>query len=75
MKDLLIELIKKQLAIHNVDESYCLHDLGADSLDTIEILIEIEARLGVSLNEEHFRPDHTVREWVERLEKKVGAQV
>lgn len=69
MKELLFQLLETHLRTPVIDEGDYLVDLGADNLDMIEILVELEARLGVSLDEKDFSILHSVGEWLEKLER------
>lgn len=52
MKDIIVNIISKQLMVENKvinGGTKILDDLGADSLDVVEMLMEIEDTLGVSI--------------------------
>lgn len=55
MKDKVISSLAKQLRISPDDislSSNIIDDLGADSLDLVEILMELETELGVSISDD-----------------------
>ena len=55
MKDKVISSLAKQLRISPDDislSSNIIYDLGADSLDLVEILMELETELGVSISDD-----------------------
>lgn len=55
MKDKVISSLAKQLRISPDDislSSNIIDDLGADSLDLVEILMELENELGVSISDD-----------------------
>jgi acyl carrier protein len=47
---------------------------GMDSLDAIEIIMEVEAELDISLDEEKVGEYATLRELAERVRKMVGVK-
>lgn len=64
------DIISKQL--RSVDEitedTNIMEDLGADSLDVVEILMAIEESYGVSVSDEEIPNLKTVRDLVEYVE-------
>ena len=66
------EMLAKQLNI-SVDqikpESDVVKDLGADSLDVVELLISLEDNYGVSIPEDDIVNVKTVQDIVEMIEK------
>ena len=63
-----IEQIKKlfceRLAVANLDENKSLEELGLDSLDVVDMCLDVEDKFGV-----HFK---TVKDLFEAIEKKLG---
>jgi len=51
------------------DESSFVEDLGADSLDTVELIMEFEDEFGVEISDEDAEKISTVGEAVAYLEK------
>jgi len=51
------------------DESSFVDDLGADSLDTVELIMEFEDEFGVEISDENAEKISTVGEAVAYLEK------
>ena len=51
------------------DESSFVEDLGADSLDTVELIMEFEDEFGVEISDENAEKISTVGEAVAYLEK------
>jgi acyl carrier protein len=53
-------------------ESHFVNDLGADSLDTVELVMEIEEAFSISIPEEDAQKMQTVGDAVEYIEKRVN---
>jgi len=51
------------------DESSFVEDLGADSLDTVELIMEFEDEFGIEISDEQAEQISTVGEAVAYLEK------
>ena len=51
------------------DESSFVEDLGADSLDTVELIMEFEDEFGLEISDEQAEKISTVGEAVSYLEK------
>jgi acyl carrier protein len=51
------------------DEAAFVEDLGADSLDTVELIMEFEDEFGVEISDEDAEKISTVAEAVSYLEK------
>lgn len=50
-------------------ETNLIDDIGADSLDVVELIMELEDRFGISISDEDAAELYTVRRIVEYLEK------
>lgn len=50
-------------------DSYFLEDLGCDSLDRVEIAMEIEREFGISIANDQIDRIHTVQDYVNFLQK------
>jgi acyl carrier protein len=48
------------------------NDLGADSLSTVELMMELEEAFGVEIEDEEAEKIQTVKDAIEYIEKKVG---
>jgi acyl carrier protein len=48
------------------------NDLGADSLSTVELMMELEEVFGVDIEDEEAEKIQTVKEAIEYIEKKVA---
>ncbi|MGI6194508.1 MAG: acyl carrier protein [Eubacteriales bacterium] len=71
MLDKIISIISRQLSIDESTinkDTYMMEDLGADSLDVVEILLAIEETTGVNVPDEAIVNIHTVGELAEYVE-------
>lgn len=77
MSDSRLEEIKAMLAdrlgMSHVDESKGLRELGLDSLDVVELCMEVEDRYGIQFDTEEFNAYKTVADLFESIEKKLAA--
>jgi len=67
------KIIAKELNLKEEDiklESRLAEDLGADSLDAVELIMAIEEEFDVTVSDESAQGIRTVRDIVEYLEKK-----
>ena len=74
MQDTLISLVAKQLGKEEADvsmESHFIDDLGADSLDTVELIMEFEKEFNVSIPDEEAEKIQTVGDAVAYLKDNV----
>jgi acyl carrier protein len=70
------EIIMEKLGVSEekiTPEASFINDLGADSLDTVELMMELEEAFGVSIEDEEAEKIQTVKDAVEYLEKKLAA--
>ena len=56
------------------DDASFVEDLGADSLDTVEMIMEIEDEFGIEIPDEDAEKMQTVGQAIEYIKKKVEAQ-
>ena len=70
VKSLIAEKLEIEESKITLDASF-RKDLGADSLDTYELVYAIEEELGVSIPDEKANEFETVRDAVDFLEKMV----
>jgi len=67
------EVISEQLGIKYDEitaEALFLDDLGADSLDTVELIMALEERFGITIPDEDVEKIQTVADAVEYIKKK-----
>lgn len=56
------------------DNASFIEDLGADSLDTVEMIMEIEDEFGIEIPDEDAEKIQTVGKAIEYIKQKVEAQ-
>ena len=69
-QDRLIEIIAEQLQVDKaqiVPEASFMDDLGADSLDTVELVMALEEELGVEIPDEQAENIRTVQDAIDFL--------
>ncbi|MCD6584070.1 MAG: acyl carrier protein [Candidatus Omnitrophota bacterium] len=71
------EIIAEQLGVKKEEikpESSFVDDLGADSLDTVEIVMALEEEFGIEIPDEDAEKMATVGEAIKYIEEKVKAK-
>ncbi len=66
------ELLSSQLEVSEDEismDTNIVDDLGADSLDVVELITSLEEEYGIVITDEAIRELYTVREVVEFIEK------
>ena len=66
------ELLSEQLEIDKekiTPDTHIVEDLGADSLDVVELLMSLEDEYDITITDDAVRELYTVREVVEFVEK------
>lgn len=72
-----IKIIAEQLGIeehHVTPDKSIVADFGADSLDTWEILIEMEDAFDIRIVDEAVEKCDTVGDWIGLVERELGAR-
>ncbi|MCX5832773.1 MAG: acyl carrier protein [Deltaproteobacteria bacterium] len=72
LEEKVIELIIEQLNVTReqcVPEASFINDLGADSLDLMELIMEMEEQFGVSISDEELQNIRTIQNVVDFLRK------
>ena len=72
------EIIKEQLMVETdevTETASFVDDLGADSLDTVEMIMEIEDEFGIEIPDEDAEKIATVGDAIEYVKKKVETHV
>jgi len=75
LADRIKTIISEQLMVdleEVADESSFVEDLGADSLDTVELIMEFEDEFGIEISDEDAEKISSVGEAIAYLEKLVG---
>ncbi|MDR0927924.1 MAG: acyl carrier protein [Ignavibacteria bacterium] len=70
-----IKIVVNKLGVEEsqvTPEASFTKDLGADSLDTVEVMLEIEKEFNISIDEADQEKVQTVGNVIEYLEKKLG---
>ena len=71
------QIISEQLGVKPEEiknESHFIEDLGADSLDTVELVMSLEEEFSVEIPDEDAEKMTTVGEAVKYIEEKVKAK-
>jgi len=69
------KIICEQLEVDQKDvipEASFVDDLGADSLDQVELIMAMEEEFGISISDEEAEKIATVRNAIEYIEKNTG---
>jgi len=66
------EMFAERLGVKNVDESKSLRDLGLDSLDVVEMCLDLEDRFGVTFEAEQLSSFKTVADLYQAVDAKLG---
>ena len=66
------EMFAERLGVKNVDESKSLRDLGLDSLDIVEMCLDLEDRFGVNFETEELSSFKTAADLFRAVEAKLG---
>ncbi len=72
VRDKVIGIIREQLGQDKdtiTDETHFINDLGADSLDTVELVMELEDEFGISISDEEAEKIQTVGDAVKYIEE------
>jgi acyl carrier protein len=71
VRDKVVAIIREQLGQDKdsiTDETHFINDLGADSLDTVELVMELEDEFGISISDEEAEKIQTVGDAVKYIE-------
>ena len=66
--DKIKDMLEKQLGI---DKSKITEDIGADSLDIVEFLMDAENEWGITIEEEDVKNLHTIGDVVKYIESRI----
>src|SRR5512136_585229 len=73
LEDRVIEIIVQRLDVTKeecVPEASFIDDLGADSLDLVELIMEMEENFGLQISDEELEKIRTIKDVIEFLKKK-----
>ena len=68
-------LISKQLGVSEsevVDDASLVENLGADSLETVELIMAAEEKFGIEIPEEYAETLKTVKDVIDYIKNKKG---
>ena len=72
VEEQVINIVSEQLGVEKKNikrESNFVNDLGADSLDTVELVMELEEEFDISIPEDAAEKIQTVGEAIDHIEK------
>ncbi len=72
--DKIKDLLEKQLGIDKskiTEDSDIIKDIGADSLDIVEFLMDAENEWGITIEEEDVKNLHTIGDVVKYIESRI----
>jgi acyl carrier protein len=72
VKDRVIDIVAEQLGVDKEKispETHFINDLGADSLDTVELVMELEEEFDISIPDDAAEKIQTVGQAIEFIEK------
>ncbi len=75
VEDRVIDIVAEQLGVEKDKikrETHFVNDLGADSLDTVELVMELEEEFDISIPEDAAEKIQRVGEAIDYIEKHQG---
>jgi acyl carrier protein len=75
VEERVIDIVAEQLGVEHDKikrESNFVNDLGADSLDTVELVMELEEEFDVNIPDEAAEKIQTVGEAIDHIKKSTG---
>ena len=73
LEEKVIQLVMEQLEVTREQcklEASFIDDLGADSLDLVELIMEMEEKFGVEIADEELEKIRTIQDVVDFIQKK-----
>lgn len=73
-KEKIVRIVREQLGLRDdeiVPTANLIEDLGADSLDMIELCMALEEDFDIEIPDEEFEPVTTVQDLFDLIEKRV----
>jgi acyl carrier protein len=73
LEEKVINLVMEQLDVTKEEcvlEASFIDDLGADSLDLVELIMEMEEKFGVEIADEELEKIRTIKDVIEFLKKR-----
>lgn len=74
VKERVLNVVSEQLGFNKEDltmETSFINDLGSDSLDLVELVMELEEEFGITIPEEATDDVQTIGDVVEHIEKEL----
>ena len=75
VKERVIEIVAEQLGVNKDqinDETHFVNDIGADSLDTVELVMELEEEFDINIPDDAAEKIQTVGEAVSHIEQAIA---
>jgi acyl carrier protein len=75
IEEKVIEIIVEQLDVTReecVPEASFIEDLGADSLDLVELIMAMEENFGIEISDEELQKIRTIQDSINFIKKKKG---
>ena len=75
VKERVIDIVSEQLGVAKdqvAEETHFVNDIGADSLDTVELVMELEEEFDINIPDDAAEKIQTVGEAVEYIEQAVN---
>jgi acyl carrier protein len=75
IEDKVVEIIVEQLDVTKeecVPEASFIDDLGADSLDIVELIMALEENFSIEINDDELRKIRTIQDSINFIKKKKG---
>jgi len=73
VKEIIVESIDK-VVLDRIKLTDTLEDLGADSLDSVEIIMSLEEKYNIKVSEDVFSDIHTVQDIVDYIKKETNSE-
>ncbi|HRT61639.1 MAG TPA: acyl carrier protein [Syntrophales bacterium] len=75
IEEKVVEVIMEQLDVTKeecVPEASFIDDLGADSLDIVELIMALEENFGIEISDDELRKIRTIQDSINFIKKKKG---
>lgn len=77
VEDRVIDIVAEQLGVERdkiTTSSNFVNDLGADSLDTVELVMELEEEFDINIPEDAAESITTVGQAIDHINKSIGSK-
>lgn len=71
IKQIILDNIEN-IKIEDISLDKTLQDIGGDSLDSVEIVIDIESKFNINVNDQDFNEIHTVQDIINYVKTKIA---